>query len=618
MCGFVGFVGTFAGRETVLRKMSARIAHRGPDSEGVYIGETLALAHRRLAILDTDRRADQPMTSRDGNVTLVYNGELYNCDTLRDELCRAGYTFDTTCDTEVLLYGYLAWGADVVHRLRGMFAFVLYDKRTDTLFGARDRFGIKPFYYTTCRGNLLVASEYKAFLAHPHFVPRLRTDALAPYLTFEYNPESECFLAGVFALPPAHTLTLSHGNLRLSRYADLLPTETAPQSSETIHAVVAASVKAHSKSDVPLGSFLSGGVDSGYLTALLAPKHVFSVGFDRAKFNECNLAGDLCHTLGLTNTRQILSVRELLSVLSDVQYHMDEPMANPSAVPLWYLSRLAAQKVKVVLSGEGADELFAGYDAYLPTPAAASWARMPSALRHTAATLAWRLPRGHLTDLFLHGAPPRDGFLGEAYLAAPNEARKLLRTPYKNSALPHEIIAPFYDKVKDAPPLLQKQYLDLSLWLPCDILQKADKMTMAHSLELRVPFLDTAVFDIANRIPAAERTIGGIGKVPLRRAAESVLPHAVAWRAKKGFPVPIQDALRTPCGQALLRVYFASDAAGRYFERTELAKLANAHQHGANNGRLLYAILCFLLWEERYLQQTDSTLAAHILQAAYA
>lgn len=608
MCGFVGFTGQLADRERVLAAMCKRIAHRGPDATHCYLDNTVALGHCRLAILDTSHRADQPMASADGMVCLVYNGELYNARSLRHSLEAEGYIFRTDCDTEVLLAAYLKWGTSVVAHLRGMFAFVIYDKRVPLLFGARDPFGIKPFYYTQVAGQLLFASEYKAFLSHPRFQPRLRDDALLPYLTFQYNPQDETFLSGVFQLPPGHTLLWREGVSDLRRYVTLAPAESAPIEATALHDILAESVSAHAHSDVPVASFLSGGVDSGYITALLRPSVAYSVGFAERQFDECGLAEKLCKDLRLTHTTEQLSMERCLSMLSRIQYHMDDPQANPSAIPLYFLSALAAKQHKVVLSGEGADELFAGYAGYLDTPIASAWQRLPSALRHSAASIAWKLPRGHLTDLAIHGSDPTDGFIGQAYLLSPQEATALLRTPYREGATPREITAPYFAQVQDAHPLLQKQYLDLCLWLPRDILQKADKMTMAHGLELRTPFLDREVFRAANQIPTEERCKNGIGKHPLRQAAEKILPAEVAWREKKGFPVPIQGWLRTPLGRQILDSYFATETAGAYFDVRKLQARKEAHYNGAKNGRSLYAILAFLLWHEHFLEKKNEPL----------
>ena len=613
MCGFVGFTGDCKNREQVLNSMCARIAHRGPDATHLYTDDAVALGHCRLAILDPTARADQPMRSSDGMVLLVYNGELYNERALRRTLAADGYVFRTDCDTEVLLAAYLKWGTNAVSHLRGMFSFVLYDKRISLLFGARDPFGIKPFYYTQISGQLLFSSEYKAFLSHPAFRPELRGDALLPYLTFQYNPQDETFLAGTYQLPPGHTLLWREGALTLQKYASLLPTDPSPVETDTLHAAIAESVSAHAHSDVPVGTFLSGGVDSGYLTALLRPARAYSVGFADEGFDECHLAAELCRTLGISHRAEELNEAACLAALSRIQYQMDDPQANPSAIPLYFLARLAAKDYQVVLSGEGADELFAGYDGYGETRAASAWQKLPSSLRHGAAALAWNLPRGHLTDLAIHGSDPVDGFIGQAYLLSSAEASELLRPPYRTGASPREITAPYYAQVRDAPPLVQKQYLDLNLWLPRDILQKADKMTMAHGLELRVPFLDREVFAVANRIPTAKRRVDGIGKHPLRAAAATVLPPEAAWRKKKGFPVPIQDWLRSPLGEQILVRYFATDAAQTYFDTRRLRTLCTAHSRGAKNGRVLYAILAFLLWQEHFIEGRTAPLLDTII-----
>lgn len=610
MCGFVGFTGMLEKRKDILNRMMDRIIHRGPDSAGEFFGEDVALGFRRLSIIDLDG-GSQPQYNEDGSVVIVYNGETYNFESLRAELEAAGHIFKNRSDTEVLVHGYEEWGTELASHLRGMFAFLIYDSKRGRIYGARDYFGIKPLhYYRTADGNYLFGSEIKSFLEHPGFEKRLNKKALRPYLTFQYSSGDESFFEGVYKLPPAHWFTIDRGEngwgeMRLERYWDADFTEK-PGSFEAlvdeIDATVNESVNAHRISDVTVGSFLSGGVDSSYITACLMPEKTFSVGFDYNKFNETDYAKELADYLGIENYKKLITADECFDAFPDIQYHMDEPQSNPSSVPLWFLAKLASEQVTVVLSGEGADEIYAGYEWYDETPMMKKYKRIPKPLRVAAADIAKKLPyfKGH--DFIIKSSgKPEDYFIGQAMVWDEKSAYKLLKPEYRCGPSVKEITAPIYARVKDKSELDKKQYLDLNLWLPGDILLKADRMSMAASLELRVPYLDRKVMEQAQSLPHEYKINGKNTKYIFRRAANKSLPDEWAERKKVGFPVPIRFWLREEKYYNLVKGYFTSDYAAEFFDADELVGLLDDHYtEKADNQRRIWTVFTFLVWYKRF------------------
>ena len=370
MCGFVGFCSKREQKRETIEKMASLIIHRGPDSDGYYTDGDIALGFRRLSIIDLES-GSQPMENEDNSKVITFNGEIYNFRELRHELIERGHIFKTDCDTEVILHGYEEYGEGILDRLRGMFAFVIWDKKEKSLFGARDFFGIKPFYYTQTNGGIAFASEIKSLLVYPDYEKRLNENALRPYLTLQYSATEETFFGGIYKLPPAHSFTYKNGEMQIKRYWDICFEEkggTPEELARRVDECIRDSVRAHKISDVPIGAFLSGGVDSSYVTSCMMPEKTFSVGFGYEKFDETSEARELSGILGIENYSKIISADECFNAFSDIQYHMDEPQSNPSSVPLYFLAKLAREHVTVVLSGEGADEIFGGYEWYADTP----------------------------------------------------------------------------------------------------------------------------------------------------------------------------------------------------------------------------------------------------------
>ncbi|MCL2215527.1 MAG: asparagine synthase (glutamine-hydrolyzing) [Defluviitaleaceae bacterium] len=603
MCGFCGFSGQNPEAEVVINKMLDKIIHRGPDSAGVYLGEEMTLGFRRLSIIDLENGA-QPMYNETGSLVLVFNGEIYNHKELRALLEEKGHYFTTSTDAEVLLHLYEEHGTGMLNHLRGMFAFAIYDMEADKLFCARDPFGIKPFYYTRTEKGLIFGSEIKSFTVHPGFTPMVNPEALAQYLTFQYSVLTETFFKGVYKLPPGHHLTLENGDLAVARYHSHIfsPAEMSlDDAAEQIDVTIGESIFKHMASDVEVGSFLSGGVDSSYTVARFGGKKTFTVGFDYENYNEIEYAKSLSEQIGAENFSKIITTDEFWESLSKVQYHMDEPLADPAAVALYFVSREAAKHVKAVLSGEGADELFGGYNIY-KEPLSLKWyAKLPLSLREWLASLAKKLPVGTKGRGFLlRGAKTvEERYIGGAYIFAPEERAKILK--FEAIQEPMDITRPFYAQVKHEDDITKMQYLDIHLWLAGDILLKADKMSMAHCLEVRVPFLDREVFRVASRLLTKHRVSKKGTKLAFRKAAAAHLPQDVADRRKLGFPVPIRIWLREEKYYNVVKTHFTSSVASRYFNIEALLALLDEHYSGKqDNSRKIWTVFMFLLWHSEY------------------
>ena len=601
MCGIAGFISPARADAAALAPMLARIAHRGPDGQGTFVEGPAALGHCRLAIIDLQGGA-QPLYNEDKNFVVVFNGEIYNYRELTAELTALGHTFTTRTDTEVLLHGWEQWGRELLPRLRGMFAFALWDRRAQVLFCARDMFGIKPLYYCRCAdGTLLFASEIKAFLDHPSFEKQLNTAQLPLYLSCQYSPGRDTFFAGVQKLLPGHFLEFSEGIVRTTRWVQpaFLPGDTPPAPDE-LEAVLRQSAEAHKIADVEVAGFLSGGVDSAYLTALARPARTYTISYAEPKYDESFHARALARNLGLRNRVRCISPGEFWDAVPAVQYHMDEPMADAAAVALYFLNREAARDVKVVLSGEGADELFGGYNIYRDPFTARWYNRLPLWLRGGLGAAASLLPPGPgVNFLVRRGLSLEERYFGPTALLTEREKRRLL-PGYEGDGDPVCLTESSWDMTEDQDPVTRMQQVDLQLWLAGDILLKADKMSMAHSLELRVPYLDKEVFALAAALPAAAKANARMTKIALRQAAARTLPPAAAARKKLGFPVPVRDWLRQEPYTSRVRAVFSRPAAGEFFNVRLLHTMLNHHLHGGDCWRQIWCVYSFLIWYEQF------------------
>ena len=601
MCGIAGFISPARADAAALAPMLARIAHRGPDGQGTFVEGPAALGHCRLAIIDLQGGA-QPLYNEDKNFVVVFNGEIYNYRELTAELTALGHTFATRTDTEVLLHGWEQWGRELLPRLRGMFAFALWDRRAQVLFCARDMFGIKPLYYCRCAdGTLLFASEIKAFLDHPSFEKQLNTAQLPLYLSCQYSPGRDTFFAGVQKLLPGHFLEFSEGIVRTTRWVQpaFLPGDTPPAPDE-LEAVLRQSAEAHKIADVEVAGFLSGGVDSAYLTALARPARTYTISYAEPKYDESFPARALARNLGLRNRVRCISPGEFWDAVPAVQYHMDEPMADAAAVALYFLNREAARDVKVVLSGEGADELFGGYNIYRDPFTARWYNRLPPWLRGGLGAAASLLPPGPgVNFLVRRGLSLEERYFGPTALLTEREKRRLL-PGYEGDGDPICLTESNWDMTEGQDPVTRMQQVDLQLWLAGDILLKADKMSMAHSLELRVPYLDKEVFALAAALPAAAKANARMTKIALRQAAARTLPPAAAARKKLGFPVPVRDWLRQEPYTSRVRAVFSRPAAGEFFNVRLLHTMLNHHLHGGDCWRQIWCVYSFLIWYEQF------------------
>ena len=611
MCGFTGFTNRIGDDGTVLEKMMNRIVHRGPDSAGKYIDSDIALGFRRLSIIDL-ADGDQPMFNEDKSLVLVFNGEIYNYKDLRAELIKAGHTFANNSDSEVLLHGYEQWGEELVGKLRGMFAFVIFDRRDKSLFGARDMFGIKPFYYTFMNGSFIFGSEIKSFLDHPDFVKELNEEAIGHYLSFQYSPTEETFFKNVFKLPPAHCFTLKNGEMRKTRYCR--PEFEAKDgvleyNADLADKAVRETVKAHKIADVEVGSFLSSGIDSSYIAEAANVDKTFTVGFespDGDRYNEIHFAKEIADTIGVENISKVITPEEYWEEFPKIQYHMDEPLADPAAIALYFVSQLASKYVKVVMSGEGADELFGGYRIYQEPITLTAYDKLPFAVRRFISKICEHLPQIHgINYIVRRGKTIEERFIGNANIFSVKERNEILKSETaKKAAAPKVLCDKFYSEVKDKDDITKMQYLDINMWLMGDILLKADKTSMANSLELRVPFLDKKVMELAETIPLKCRVNTATTKLALRKAAEKTLPKRTAEKDKLGFPVPIRVWLKEDKYYNKVKAAFTSEAAEKYFNTDKLVSLLDRHRSGKEDvSRKIWTVFTFLTWYDRFFTE---------------
>ena len=607
MCGFVGFCSKDVKDKNVIKEMNNQIIHRGPDSDGYFFDKDVNFGFRRLSIIDL-HEGSQPILNESGDTAIIFNGEIYNYQELREDLVAKGYKFKTHTDTEVILHGYEEYGEEgILAKLRGMFAFTIWDSKKEKLFGARDHFGIKPYYYALLDGDFLFGSEVKSFLKYPKFKKEVNEKALKHYLVFQYNPLEETFFKGVKKLRPGHYYIYENGKMEIKTYYNLTldyKDMTFDEAVGKIEKEVEESVKYHKISDVEVGSFLSGGVDSSYVVATAMPDKTFSVGFDNKGFNETMYAKELSDSLGIKNFAKLITPDEFFEGINKVQYYSDEPHANLSSVPLYFLSKLASEQVKVVLSGEGADELFAGYNEYADALPQRMYRKLPFSLRHKL-YLKYK-DRKHFrgqTIILKYGQKVEDRYIGPAEIMTDELANSLVTSKYKNSETSRDLTKKYYDEVKNMDDVSKRLYLDMKMWIVEDILLKADKMTMANSIELRVPLLDKKMWELARTIPVRHKVHNEITKYAFRRAAKNKLPEDWAKRRKLGFVVPFVVWIKEEKYYKIVKEVFNKDFVSEFFDKDKINKLLDDHFNGiTNNGRKVYTIYTFLKWYEIYFK----------------
>ena len=611
MCGFAGYIhnyGTF-DKEEVIHKMADRIKHRGPDDAHYYIDDGIALGFRRLSIIDLEG-GRQPILNEDGSLVLLFNGEIYNYQELREELIKAGHVFTTKTDSETILHGYEEYGKKILDRLRGMFAFIIWNKNTKELFGARDIFGIKPFYYYKKGKEFMFGSEIKSFLSHPNFEKELDEDMIPLYLSYEYSPDERTIFKNVFKLPGAHCFTYKNGELKVERYYKIEYKIEDDKSLEywedAITKEFTESVSMHQIADVEVGCFLSSGVDSSYVVKEISKgtKKVktFSVGYEEEKYSELPYAQDFSDVIGVPNIANKVSADEFFDAVPEIQYYMDEPLPNPSEIPLYFLAKNARRYVKVVLSGEGADELFGGYPMYLAGGHFDHYShKVPRPVRKVLGRVAKHCPNFKGKNFLVRGAmEPYQRFMRANYVFQSAERQKFLKRPIA-SKVPEEYSKRYFNEVSNLDEPTQLQYVDMHTWMIYDILLKADRMSMANSLELRVPFLDKKMLELSTRIPSRYRAANETTKIALRGAAIKQLPERTANKKKLGFPVPLNDWLREDKYYNKVKAAFQSDIAEKFFVTSELIKLLDDHKNGkALNMQKIWSFYTFILWYEQF------------------
>lgn len=611
MCGFAGYIhnyGTF-DKEEVIHKMADRIKHRGPDDAHYYIDDGIALGFRRLSIIDLEG-GRQPILNEDGSLVLLFNGEIYNYQELREELIKAGHVFTTKTDSETILHGYEEYGKKILDRLRGMFAFIIWNKNTKELFGARDIFGIKPFYYYKKGKEFMFGSEIKSFLSHPNFEKELDEDMIPLYLSYEYSPDERTIFKNVFKLPGAHCFTYKNGELKVERYYKIEYKIEDDKSLEywedAITKEFTESVSMHQIADVEVGCFLSSGVDSSYVVKEISKgtKKVktFSVGYEEEKYSELPYAQDFSDVIGVPNIANKVSADEFFDAVPEIQYYMDEPLPNPSEIPLYFLAKNARRYVKVVLSGEGADELFGGYPMYLAGGHFDHYShKVPRPVRKVLGTVAKHCPNFKGKNFLVRGAmEPYQRFMRANYVFQSAERQKFLKRPIA-SKVPEEYSKRYFNEVSNLDEPTQLQYVDMHTWMIYDILLKADRISMANSLELRVPFLDKKMLELSTRIPSRYRAANETTKIALRGAAIKQLPERTANKKKLGFPVPLNDWLREDKYYNKVKAAFQSDIAEKFFVTSELMKLLDDHKSGkALNMQKIWSFYTFILWYEQF------------------
>lgn len=606
MCGVCGFTGEIIDRDRVLENMTDVITHRGPDSVGYYKDAGISMGFRRLSIIDLDS-GHQPIYNEDKSLVLTFNGEIYNYRELREELVNAGHKFYTQTDSEVLVHGFEEWGEKLPDKLRGMFGFAIYNKKDQSVFIARDFFGIKPMHYAVIDGELVYASEIKSILEFPKYQKKFNYKALDNYLSFQYVVPPETFFEGIYCLLPGHYMWYRNGKVTTTRYFEaVFEPDDKLKIDEAVNNIEKAfenSVNAHKISDVEVGCFLSSGVDSSYVSTYFADQKTFTVGFDFGeRYNEISWAENLSKEIGVEHHTHLIKSEEFWSAVPKVQYHMDQPLADPSCIALYFVCNLASQYVKVVLSGEGADELFGGYTVY-NEPHVFRFYQMliPQKIRYALARAAKKWPHIKGRGYILRGArKTEDKFIGNAFMYDDAEKKQILKD---NSIVtrPQELCRKFYDRVKNSDEVTKMQYLDINLWMVGDILLKADRMSMANSLELRVPFLDKEVWKVARTIPTKYRIAKGTTKYAMRQAALRHLPKATAQKKKLGFPVPTRVWLKDEKYYNTVKEMFRSETAEKFFNTDLIVSYLDDHFSGKeDNSRKVWTIYVFLVWYNIY------------------
>lgn len=615
MCGFIGCISAHLGQVneeevTSIKNMNKLIHHRGPDEEGYYFDEYVCFGFKRLSIIDLES-GQQPLSYNNDRYWIIFNGEIYNYIELREDLIKQGDVFSTHSDTEVILALYSRYKEKCVEKLRGMFAFAIWDKEEKTLFCARDPFGIKPFFYKMDGEKFYFASEKKSILLAMN-EDKLNYDSLQHYLTFQFVPEPYTMSVQIEKLLPGHYMIKKIDEpLKIEKYFSVTfhpVLKTEEEWVKEIRDVLYDSVNVHMRSDVPVGSFLSGGIDSSIIATIAREFHpkikTFSVGFERKGFSEIDVAKETAEKLGVENYSYVITPEEYMKEFPRIIWHMDDPLADPACVPLYFVSREARKHVTVVLSGEGADELFGGYNIYQEPNSLKIFQRIPSLIKRILLVLSKMMPEGMKGKSFLERGctPLEERYIGNAKMFTERE-KSLLMKHYRED-LPYQLITkPLYAKTVGYDDVNRMQYIDIHTWLRGDILLKADKMTMAHSLELRVPFLDKKVFEVASKIPSEMKVNSGTTKYILRKSMEGIVPDHVLLRKKLGFPVPIRHWLKDEMYDWVKQIILESNT-DEYIYKQYVLDLLEKHVNGKHDySRKIWTVITFMIWHAVFIER---------------
>jgi len=626
MCGIAGLFGPEESmspdrRRAVVRQMCQVIEHRGPDDDGFHIDGGMAIGMRRLAIIDLFT-GKQPICNEDGSVWIVFNGEIYNFQEIREDLIRRGHTFQTGTDTEVIVHLYEDEGERCVERLRGMFAFAIWDKRDRSLFIARDRVGVKPLHYWMAGETLVFGSEIKSILQHPDVTRDVNLEAISEFLTFGYVPDPASAFRGIHKLMPGHTLTFKDGRLSTRRYWDFeydqdaasAPVREESYYTERIRELIAESVKLRLISDVPLGAFLSGGIDSSTVVAMMAremdrPVKTFSIGFTDSSFDELHYARITADHFN-TEHHEFVVTPDVCKIVEEIVWHHDEPFADVSSIPTYIVSKMAREHVTVVLSGDGGDELFGGYDRYLIDRQRGVFGRIPGFLRKLILTGSRALPRSTYGKNFLRNAAldPNSRYIDSISYFDEDSKRNLLSADVRRELAGIDS-ANSFRRLLEAPRSSERLdhllYLDSKTYLPSDILTKVDRMSMAHSIEAREPLLDHKLIEFVQTIPAALKLRGSVGKHILKAAVRGLVPDEIINRPKQGFGVPIKRWFNNELRELLYDTLTDSRTLQRgYFDQAAVNEILDEHRRGRrDNSTHLWGLLTLELWHRAFIDR---------------
>ncbi|AHX19120.1 asparagine synthase (glutamine-hydrolyzing) [Bacillus cereus] len=619
MCGYVGCLYNTAKRYSETEKikfenMTNLLYHRGPDDQGYFRDEHVQFGFRRLSIIDLDA-GHQPLAYENERYILMFNGEIYNYIELREMLIKQGACFSTQSDTEVIVALYAQVKEECVNYLRGMYTFVIWDRQEKKLFGARDHFGIKPLYIAQQNDITFFASEKKSIL-HVMQDKGVNPTALQHYFTYQYGPEPETLTNDINKIEPGHYFIKEIGKeLEVYRYWKPYFNASDIKKEEHIRAirdVLYDSVKVHMRSDVPVGAFLSGGIDSSIIASIAKEINpnllTFSVGFEHRGFSEIDVAKETAEKLGVKNYSVLVTPQEFMNEFPKIMWHMDDPLADPAAVPLYFVAKEARKHVTVVLSGEGSDELFGGYNIYREPNSLKMFSYIPTSGKTVLKALSGALKEGFKGKSFLERGctPIEERYYGNAKIFREEEKIKLIKS-YNESVNYKDVTKPLYNEIKDYDDVSKMQYIDMYTWLRGDILLKADKMSTAHSLELRVPFLDKEVFDVASKIPTELKIANRTTKAILREAVRGIVPDHVLDRKKLGFPVPIRHWLKDEMYDWALNIIKESKTE-HLIDKKYVLNLLEAHRTDkGDHSRKIWTVLTFMVWHQIYIEHTYDT-----------